>query len=65
MEDTQVKNIREQVAYVKGDLRAMLNVIGKLEKPLTNGNWEQEAKLLSRQSKRCREALAAFEKALK
>lgn len=58
-------DIREAVAYVKGDLRAMLNVVGKLEKPLTNANWEQEAKLLARQSKRCREALTAFEKALK
>lgn len=58
-------DIKEAVSYVKGDLKAMLNVIGKLEKPLTNANWEQEAKLLARQSKRCRDALSAFEKTLK
>lgn len=57
-------DIKTQVAYVKGDLSAMLAVIKKLEKPLTNANWASEAALLSRQSERCRKALLQFERAL-
>lgn len=57
-------DLKVQVAYVKGDLKAMLSVIAKLERPLTSPNWLQEAALLSRQSERCRKALLSFEKAL-
>lgn len=63
MSDTPI-DLKTEVAYVKGDLKAMLNVIAKLEKPLTSPNWEQEAKLLIRQSERCRKALSQFERAL-
>lgn len=58
------EDLKTQCAYVKGDLKAMLSVIAKLERPLTSPNWLQEAALLSRQSERCRKALLSFEKAL-
>lgn len=63
MDQTPV-DLRTEAAYVRGDLKAMLNVIAKLEKPLTSPSWEQEAKLLIRQSERCRRALSQFERAL-
>lgn len=56
--------IRERTSYVKGDLKAMGYLIAKLEKPLTSPNWENEAKLVVRQSERLRKALSQLEQAL-
>lgn len=50
--------------YVKADTAALMHLIKKLEKPLTNPNWDNEAKLLVRQIGRCVTSLNAFKKAL-
>lgn len=64
MQPDQAAKLREHVAYVKGDLKAILSLIAKLEKPLASPNWEQEARLVVRQSERCRKSLSLMEQAL-
>lgn len=46
------------------DLDVTAKIIRRLQRPLTNANWEQEARLLARQVKRTRESLLTLEKAL-
>lgn len=46
------------------DMEATVKLIKKLQKPLTNCNWDHEARLLLRQVSRTRQALLILEKAL-
>lgn len=52
------------ILFVKADTRALMELIRRLEKPLTNANWEHEGKLLARCSRALRQSLMAVEKML-
>lgn len=61
---TDVTKLPEQAGYAQADLKVTSAIIAKLSKPLTNANWEQEAKLLDRQCERTIKSLQVLRKAI-
>jgi len=60
----KAEKLRNAAFYVKADARALLHLLSKLEKPLTNPNWDNEAKLLLRCSATLQKSLKGMQNVL-
>lgn len=58
------EKLYEIAVYALSDMKISVKLIEKLQRPMTNPNWEAESMLLARQLKRTHEAVRAMEKAV-
>lgn len=59
-----MSTLPEQALLCEQDLLITAKLIGKLRKPHTNANWDNEARLLARQLERVEKSASSLRKAL-